>query len=31
MDSRFVFAALAGAFGAAFLFATITIVRHIAH
>jgi hypothetical protein len=29
MDPRFVFAALAGAFGAALIFATITVVRHI--
>jgi hypothetical protein len=31
MDARFVFAALAGAFGAAFIFAAITVVRHVAH
>jgi hypothetical protein len=29
MDQRFVFAALAGAFSLAFVFATITVVRHI--
>ena len=31
MDTRFVFAALAGAFGAGFIFAAITVVRHVAY
>jgi hypothetical protein len=29
LDPRFVVAALVGAFGAAFVFATVTVVRHI--
>jgi len=29
MDPRFVFAALAGAFGVAFIIATVTVVRHV--
>jgi hypothetical protein len=31
MDARFVFAVLAGAFGAAFIFAAITVARHVAN